>query len=561
MLAALADRTAAAIRAARLHAAARSAEARFRAAFEHAPIGIALSQPAMDGTLVFTEINPAFCIIVGRARDEIVGRPLAEVTHPDFSGETRVARPDGLVRHVIAGSAPTGDGTVVTQLLDVSERQQAQAELEHLASHDALTGLLNRRRFEEALEEELAHVRRFGELAAVLALDVDNFKHVNDNHGHAAGDAVLRAIAEALRGRTRATDRVGRLGGDEFGVVLSRSEPADARRVADELLAVIRAMRIPFADLQLRVTVSIGVRALGPDEVDHADVLLSEADMAMYDAKERGRDQVSLIRHGDLRPERVRERMRWTERIRDAVESPDGFVLYEQPIMRLSDGALSRSELLLRMLDEHGEPVEPHRFLPVAERYGQMQAVDRWVIRHALKLLAERTAAGHTGILEINLSGASISDPAMAQFAASEVAAAGVDPARLIFEVTETSAIGNLEPARAFIERLTALGCGFALDDFGTGFSSFAYLKALPLSIVKIDGQFIRGLRESRHDQITVRAMVDVARGLGKETVAEFVSDQPTLELLREIGVDFGQGYHIGMPAPATVEPGFLAQR
>ncbi len=314
----------------------------------------------------------------------MLGRPLSEIAHPDFSGETRIARPDGRVRHVLAGSAPTGDGTVVTQLLDVSDRHEAQTELEHLASHDALTGLLNRRRFEEALEDELAHVRRFGDLAAVLTLDVDNFKHVNDNHGHAAGDAVLRSIAEALRSRTRATDRVGRLGGDEFGVVLSRSSPEDADRVANELLNAIRGLRVPFGDQQLRVTVSIGVRALTADEIDHADVLLSEADMAMYDAKERGRDRISTIRRGDLQPERVRERMRWTERIRDAVESPTGFVLYEQPIMRLADGVLDRSELLLRMLDEHGAVVGPHAFLPVAERYGQMQAVDRWVIRRAL---------------------------------------------------------------------------------------------------------------------------------------------------------------------------------
>ena len=242
-LSTLADRTAAAIRAARLHATARSAEARFRAAFEHAPIGIALSREAEDGTLAFVEVNAAFCTIVGRERDDVLGRPLAEVAHPDHSGETRIARPDGLVRHVLAGSAQTGDGTVVTQLLDVSDRHEAQTELEHLASHDALTGLLNRRRFEESLEQELAHVHRFGDLAAVLTLDVDNFKHVNDNHGHAAGDAVLRAIADALRSRIRATDRVGRLGGDEFGVVLSRSGPQDARAVAEELLSGIRALR------------------------------------------------------------------------------------------------------------------------------------------------------------------------------------------------------------------------------------------------------------------------------------------------------------------------------
>lgn len=557
----LADRTAAAVRAARLHAAARAAEARFRAAFEQAPIGIALSSPDEDGTLAVDDANAAFCAIVGQGPDELIGRPLGDVVAPDVSGETSVARPDGIVRHVLAGSAPTGDGDVVTQLLDVSDRHRAQTELEHLASHDALTGLLNRRRFEDGLEEELAQVRRFGDEAAVLTLDVDNFKHINDHHGHAAGDAVLRAIADTLRQRTRATDRVGRLGGDEFGVVLARSSPEDAHRVAGELLSAIRALRVPFGEHRLRATISIGVRTLAQSESHHADVLLSEADMAMYDAKENGRDCLAIISKGDVQPERVRARRRWTERIRDAVESPDGFVLFEQPIMRLSDGALDRSELLLRMRDEQGEIVGPHLFLPVAGRYGQMQAVDRWVIRSALQLLRDRTAAGHGGDLEINLSGESLSDPRMADFAVREIEAAGVDASRLIFEVTETSAIGNLEASRSFVARLTALGCGFALDDFGAGFSSFAYLKALPLGIVKIDGQFVRGLRGSRHDRITVRAMVDVARGLGKQTVAEFVEDEATLELLRSFGVDFAQGYHVGIPAPATVVPAFLLQR
>jgi diguanylate cyclase (GGDEF)-like protein/PAS domain S-box-containing protein len=565
---ALGDRAAQAIREARLHEALLAAEARFRGAFEHAPIGIAISRADPDGTVRYVEVNPALCVIAGYPRESLVGRPVDEFTHPDdregetrrlrwlldrrveeVTGEKRIVRPDGEVRWVHVSGAPLGDGSYVAQLQDITERRRFEAELEHMASHDALTGVLNRRRFEEELEQALAHVRRHGDHAAVLTLDVDNFKHVNDTYGHAAGDDVLRAAAEALQARLRETDQIGRLGGDEFGVILARTEPEAAATVARELLDGVRAVRIAVGEREVRVTASAGLRALAPSEPTGAGALLSEADLAMYDAKERGRDRLSVVRPGDLAPARIRERIRWSERIRDALEH-DGFVLYEQPILRLADDVIDRSELLIRLVGEGGEAVLPEAFLGVAERFGQIQAIDRWVVRNAVRLLARR---GGTAAVEVNLSGDTLSDAATIDFIAAELSASALDPARLIFEVTETSAISSLDRARGLAERLTGLGCGFALDDFGAGFGSFAYLKHLPLDIIKIDGQFVRGLRSSHADQVTVRAIVDVARGLGKETVAECVEDAETLELLRELGVDRAQGYFIGRPRPASV--------
>jgi diguanylate cyclase (GGDEF)-like protein/PAS domain S-box-containing protein len=576
LLATLADRAGQGIHALRLRDAMRAAEGRFRAAFEHAPIGIALSRPGPDGVARFVEVNPAFCQIAGYPRDDLLEQPAREFTHPDdrageerrlswllerrteeVSAEKRMVRADGEVRWVLARSASLEDGSYVTQIQDVTEHRRFQTELEHLASHDALTGLLNRRRIEESVELALAAVRRHGDSAAVLTLDIDNFKNVNDTYGHATGDAVLRAVANALLTRVRATDQVGRLGGDEFGIVLTRTDADAAQLVADELLAAVREIRVAVGNRDVRVTASLGLRALQTAETQDAGELLSEADMAMYDAKERGRDRLSVIGPGDLQPARVRERMRWSERIRDALETGDGFVLYEQPILRLADDTVDRSELLLRMTDDDGAIVAPAHFLPVAERYGQIQALDRWVVRSAIALLAERVRAGRRHPLEVNLSGDSISDTSVVDFIVAEIERAAIDPSLLIFEVTETSAISNLERARALASRLTTLGCGFALDDFGAGFGSFAYLKHLPLDIIKIDGQFIRGLCESEADQVTVRAMVDIARGLHKETVAEFAESAAIIDKLRELGVDRAQGYHVGRPAPATVIPAF----
>jgi EAL domain-containing protein (putative c-di-GMP-specific phosphodiesterase class I) len=313
----------------------------------------------------------------------------------------------------------------------------------------------------------------------------------------------------------------------------------------------LRSHPLTIADERpLFVTASVGIAAVTSGSDLTPSELLVEADVAMYDAKEAGRDRICHVDLTAGRSGRLRSRLTWSQRIREALDS-DRFELWEQPIITMANGETDRSEILLRMLGDDGEPVPPGVFLYIAEHFGQIQAIDRWVIDRSIRLLAERKAAGEDAHLEVNLSGASITDADLTEFIVDRVRNAPIDPTRLTFEVTETTAIVNIERAREFARRLAELGCRFALDDFGAGFGSFYYLKHLPFDLVKIDGDFIKNLPQSKTDQLTVQAIVQIAKGLGKQTVAEFVGDQPTMDLLRTYGVDYGQGYHLGRPKPA----------
>jgi diguanylate cyclase (GGDEF)-like protein len=407
-----------------------------------------------------------------------------------------------------------------------------------------------------------ANAYRHGVATAVLVLDIDHFKYVNDTYGHGTGDDVLTALARLLVRRTRDTDVVGRLGGDEFGIILSHSSGRDARSVALSLLHELREDRSTVVNEQsVSVTASIGLRVLDRGDGLTADELIVEADVAMYDAKENGRNRVSLAGTDSIEPMRLRRRLAMSDRIRRALAREDGFVLYEQPICALGTGEVDRTEILVRMPDGEGDLLPPSSFLPIADHFGLMPAVDQWVIVHAIELLAKRQKAGIRLGMEVNLSGTSIGDPAVIDFIAESVRSAGIDPTALIFEVTETEAIVNIDRARVLSRQLSSLGCQFALDDFGAGFGSFYYLKHLPFDVVKIDGDFIKSLPTSTSDQLTVQAIVTIARGLSKRTVAEFVGNERTVEMLQEYGVDFAQGYHIGEPAPAALAPAALASR
>jgi diguanylate cyclase (GGDEF)-like protein len=444
---------------------------------------------------------------------------------------------------------------------DISDRKRHEGELRYLADHDPLTGLVNRRRFVEELGRMAANAYRHGVPTAVLVLDVDHFKYVNDTYGHGIGDDVLTAVAGLLVRRTRDTDLGGMHGGDEVGFILSHSSVKDAHGVALSLLHELREDRsIVVSEQPVAVTASIGLRVLERQDALSADELIVEADVAMYDAKENGRNRVSIAGvGGGIEPMRLRRRLAMSDRIRRALARDDGFLLYEQPIRALGSGELDRTEILVRMPDGEGELLPPSSFLPVADHFGLMPAVDQWVIVHAIQLLAERQKAGIRLGIEVNLSGTSIGDPAVIDFIADSVRTAGIDPTALTFEVTETEAIVNIDRARVLSRQLSSLGCQFALDDFGAGFGSFYYLKHLPFDVVKIDGDFIKSLPTSTSDQLTVQAIVTIARGLRKRTVAEFVGNEETVDRLREYGVDFAQGYHIGRPAPAAFHPAALA--
>jgi diguanylate cyclase (GGDEF)-like protein len=424
-----------------------------------------------------------------------------------------------------------------------------RAHLQELADHDSLTGLFNRRRLEDELRR-MPTRRSDGRVSALVLIDLDNFKLINDSQGHAVGDAMLQCVARLLRGRLRAGDALARLGGDEFAVILRDVTPEEAQQIATELVSTIRADATVVAESRyIRVTASAGVAVYAPEQGIEPDQLLIDADVAMYDAKDAGRDRVSVVDGLSDRREELRTRQQWLQRLREAIEE-GGFELHAQPILDLGTSEVSRYELLLRLHDGRGEIVAPSEFLGLAERFGMITDIDLWVVRESIRWLRDMNSAGQDISFEVNVSGPSLTDPRMIQLLEQELALGGIRPGQLILEVTETAAIVNMSDARAFADRLRELGCLFALDDFGAGFGSFHYLKHLPFDYVKIDGEFIKDLVTRREDQAVVHAIVDIAHALGMRTVAEYVGDDATLTLLREFGVDYAQGYHVGRPVP-----------
>jgi diguanylate cyclase (GGDEF)-like protein/PAS domain S-box-containing protein len=435
-----------------------------------------------------------------------------------------------------ATSTPGPDGAsgvVEGVLVNITEQRRAAESLRYHADHDVLTGLVNRRRFEEELEHCGGDPKGSG--GAVVIVDVDHFKFVNDSLGHEAGDAVLRGVASSLRERVGASGLPARLGGDEFAVLLPGAGEREARDLALSLLHAVRSR-----ETRVPVTASAGISVFdaGPTH-DPGDALVA-ADIALYEAKEGGRDRVATFTG------QQGQRLTWVGRIRRAVEA-DRLVLHSQPIVNLATGDTVGEELLVRMLDESGELVMPSAFLPTAERFGLIRDIDRWVVSRALELIA----GGRR--VSVNLSARSVSDPELTSRVEQGLRRAGADPALLVFEITETAAAADMEDVRAFAESVQRLGCGLALDDFGTGFGSFIYLKHLPVTELKIDMEFVRHVSQSPADRRLVESIVMIAQALGVRTVAEGVEDDTTLALLRKYGVDYAQGWHLGAPAP--VEP------
>jgi diguanylate cyclase (GGDEF)-like protein len=434
--------------------------------------------------------------------------------------------------------------------LDAARRQLqlSRGELEYLATHDALTDLPNRRHLEVEIDRIVAACLAGGLPGAVVVFDLDGFKYINDSRGHAVGDLVLVRVAHLLQAGMRPGDLVGRLGGDEFAAVFPGAREDDALGVVHRLLEALRAEAIIVTDgPAVRLTASVGMSFFDEHQPRSAQDLLIDADVAMYDAKDAGRDRLALSSAAQPRQADVRGRHTWVDRIREALDT-DLFVLHAQPILNLRLDTVDRYELLLRMRNPDGSLVMPAEFLPAAERSGLITQIDRWVITEACRMLGDCQRASHNLHFEVNLSGLSIGDPQLLQLI--ERGIAGL-PKRggLVIEVTETAAIVDVERARLFAEHLATLGCAFALDDFGAGYGSFYYLKHLPFDYLKIDGEFIRNIVTSHPDQVLVRSLVQIAQELGKQTVAEFVEDAATLDLLRQLGVDFAQGYFVGRPA------------
>jgi diguanylate cyclase (GGDEF)-like protein len=420
------------------------------------------------------------------------------------------------------------------------------AELEYLASHDPLTGLFNSQQLRMLLARQLSDAAASAGRGAVVFLDLDQFKDVNDSLGHKTGDELLIQVAGVLRSQVREVDVLGRIGGDEFAVVMPDLNAEEAWRAGWRLVRAVDGHQFAVGQHMLTITTSVGI-ALFPEHGNAAGELLSRADMAMYQSKKDGRNRA----HGYTQEleSAVTSRRSWHDRVRHALAA-DSLVLYAQPIVDLASGEITQYELLLRMEGEGGEVILPGAFLDLVEGTALMQEIDRWVIRRAIRTIAESSEHGRPLRVEANLSGRAFTDPELLPMIRAELAATHVDPAYLILEVTESAAILDFERARAFIAALKDVGCQFALDDFGVGFSSLNRLKQLPVDYLKIDGSFISNLSRSAVDQQLVQAIVGMARALGKKTIAEFVEDRATLDLLRDYGVDYGQGFFIARPAP-----------
>ncbi|PWK34058.1 EAL domain-containing protein [Cupriavidus plantarum] len=433
---------------------------------------------------------------------------------------------------------------------DVSEQYRLGREMEYRATHDALTGIINRDEFDRRLNATLAEARASHLQHALMFIDLDQFKLVNDAVGHAAGDELLRQIVRVIRRSVRATDVIARLGGDEFGVVFSQCSIESAQAMANKICRDIDQFRFQFAGQRFHVGASAGLVPVDERWTTSA-ALLQAADSACYAAKAEGRNRVHTYLPADEIVEAHREEMQWARRIETALDR-NQFVLYWQRVMPLQiDNCLVHAELLLRMVDDNGNLVNPGAFLGVAERFHLATRIDRWVVRTVFAWMhAHREELDHVGTVAINLSGLSIGDRDFHRFVKALLETTAFDHHKICFEITETSAIMNLAEASSFIGSMRVHGVRFALDDFGAGAASFGYLRNLDVDYLKIDGQFIRGLSSDRVNQATVRCIRDVANITGQFTVAEFVETEAVESLLREIGIDFAQGYLRHRPAP-----------
>ena len=391
-------------------------------------------------------------------------------------------------------------------------------------------GLYDRDSFVEAMEERLLDPLHRSQPGALLLLDIDSFHIVNDSLGHEAGDRLLETVAATMRDQSRIDDLPARICADEFGLLLPRATPAQAMATAERLIALVRERGKPA------VGASVGIATFGGSgEEVTAEGLMITADIALCEAKEAGGGRAVDAASGP------NQKLTWADRIREAIDG-ERIVVYAQPIFDLRKECVAREELLVRMLDDNDDVIPPSSFLPTAERMGLITEIDRLVLSKAIEL------AGRSQPIAVNVSGASLSDPRLIADVRAAIAD-GLNPAWLDFEITETAAISNMDHARAFAEAVTGLGCGLGLDDFGTGFSSFSYLKELPVQHLKIDIEFIRELPSSPTDQRLVQALVQFAKAFGLETVAEGIENSETLALVRAFEIDYAQGFHIGEPA------------
>ena len=525
-------------------------------------------------------VNPVAEGLTGWKVDDASGRPIDEIFR-GFHEETceplenplavsirrdraiKSVRPTLLIRrdgnelYIESTASPIrdGKGTVTGGVLvfhDVSESRELNRRLSYHASHDILTGLVNRREFESRLERALKSARARETAYALLYLDLDQFKIVNDTCGHSAGDTLLHQLGNLLKAKIRWRDTLARLGGDEFGVLLESCNLDEAMQTAESLRTAIGDYKFMWDDRSFRLGVSIGVVPITADNEDVA-ALLSAADSACAAAKEAGRNRIHSFQENDIDLMRRRREMQWAARINNALEE-NRFELFRQTIQPLQveeDGA--HYEILLRMRDEQGGIISPGLFIEAAERYGITPAIDRWVIRSAFRwLVSEADERERLLLCSINLSGQSLGDDKFLPFVIDQFQMSGLDATKICFEITETAAIASYSQANRFINALKELGCKFALDDFGTGLSSFGYLKHFPVDFLKIDGSFVKEILHDPIDREMVRSINEIGHLTGKQTIAEFAENEEIIQMLRGMGIDYAQGYGVSEPKRVT---------
>lgn len=531
-------------------------------------------------------LNPAAAQLTGWQQGEAEGRYLSEVLIL-LDEKTRFSIPDPaavcladskeeclVMRGTLMKKTGTAESSVevrvsplrdeegkhlgcVFALHDVSDLLRLARRMIYQATHDALTGLINRREFEACLAQAMSSARLTGRHHAMFYIDLDQFKVVNDTCGHSAGDDLLRQLAAQLHTAIGEKNTLARLGGDEFGVLLEDCSQSDAIKIAKELTAIVRNFRYAWEDRVFEVGVSIGLVPITPECGGVGDVLRA-ADSACYMAKDAGRNRIHVFQANDVELTRRHGEMQWVSKITSAVES-NRFMLYRQAIVPLHYlGGVSRHyELLIRLRGGNNDVISPGQFIPAAERYNLMPAIDKWVVEEAFSFLSRFYQNKHPQEIandswSVNLSGATLGDEQFLDYIKAQLIEHKIPPSLICFEITETAAVASLSKAISFIRELKNMGCRFALDDFGSGLSSFSYLKNLPVDYLKIDGYFVRDLITDAMSREIVKSIDQIGRTLGLRTIAEFVETPAIFESLKQMGVDYAQGYGIETPQPLS---------
>jgi diguanylate cyclase (GGDEF)-like protein/PAS domain S-box-containing protein len=517
------------------------------------------------------EVNPSLCKMTGFSREELLGCgtphpywPIEEINTIQMALEAIIKgeykelelvfmRKNGERFPVCMNPSPVRDkaGQIINYIAtikDISERKAAENVIKFQATHDELTGLGNRRAFEQILVNLFDQTREKSQQHVLCYLDLDEFKVINDTCGHTAGDELLREVAKCFSSSLRAEDDLCRIGGDEFGMILHNQNVEQALQIAERLQTNLSTYRFQWHDRTFAIGVSIGMVMLNQHS-ESVGSLLQSADSACYVAKDAGRGRIHVYASDDPALAQRYGEMEWIGRIENAL-THNLFMLYAQPILDII-GTNDRGihcEFLLRMRGNEREIISPGAFMPAVERYHLSARVDRWVVRHALTWMAEHQEKIH--LCSINLSGQSLSDKHFLKFVQAEIATSKLPCEKICFEITETAAIDNIEIAKSFMQTLSAMGCQFSLDDFGSGLSSFAYLRTLAVNILKIDGQFIHDIETNPINLAMVKSIHEIGCLMGKKTVAEFVENAAILSLLKELGIHYAQGYGVGYPMP-----------